>query len=56
VIDPPLITTEHFKEALTKVMPSSQKGLSCTTDFDPVHWDDIGGLEEAKLQIQQVCV
>jgi hypothetical protein len=23
--------------------------------FDPVHWDDIGGLEEAKLQIQQVC-
>ncbi|XP_061173883.1 ATPase family gene 2 protein homolog B-like isoform X2 [Saccostrea echinata] len=53
VVDIPLITTEHFKEALRKVMPSTQKGSPCTTDFDPVHWEDIGGLEEAKLKIQQ---
>ncbi|XP_062617064.1 ATPase family gene 2 protein homolog B-like [Saccostrea cucullata] len=53
VVDTPLITTEHFKEALRKVMPSTQKGSPCTTDFDPVHWEDIGGLEEVKLKIQQ---
>ena len=50
----PLITTEHFKAALKKVLPSTQKGSPCTTDFDAVNWNDIGGLEEVKLKIQQV--
>ena len=51
---PALITTEHFKAALKKVLPSTQKGSPCTTDFDAVNWNDIGGLEKVKLKIQQV--
>ena len=31
-----------------------QKGSECTVDFTPVKWEDIGGLEKVKVQLQQV--
>ena len=44
----------HFLSAIKKVMPSMQKGSECTVDFTPVKWEDIGGLEKVKAQLQQV--
>jgi len=42
--------------AVKKVKPSLQKGAEGMVDLRPVHWDDIGGLDDVKLQIQQVMV
>jgi SpoVK/Ycf46/Vps4 family AAA+-type ATPase len=43
-----------FLTAVRKICPSTQRGSDILVDYKPVLWDDIGGLEEVKVKIQQV--
>ncbi|XP_051896155.1 spermatogenesis-associated protein 5-like protein 1 [Pristis pectinata] len=47
------ITLADFQEALKVVHPSSLRSSIGLTDFKPVHWDQIGGLDEVKLKLRQ---
>ena len=40
--------------ALHVVIPSSQRHSDALVEQRPLSWDDIGGLEDVKLQLQQV--
>lgn len=42
--------------ALHTVRPSLKKGLDCVIDFQPVKWEEIGGLDEVKAEIRQASV
>lgn len=44
----------HFVAALRQVRPSCLRSSIGTTDFKPVSWEQIGGLEEVKLKLKQV--
>ncbi|KPP68304.1 spermatogenesis-associated protein 5-like protein 1-like [Scleropages formosus] len=44
---------EHFLEAFKKVQPSCLRSSIGLTDFKPITWDQIGGLEEVKLKLKQ---
>ncbi|XP_069767455.1 ATPase family gene 2 protein homolog B isoform X2 [Narcine bancroftii] len=48
------ISMTDFQEALKVVYPSSLRSSIGLTDFRPVHWDQIGGLDQVKLKIRQV--
>ena len=53
----PHVAKCDFITALHKVSPSLKKGLSCHVDLKGVLWEDIGGLEDVKAEIQQArCV
>lgn len=43
-----------FYEALKKIRPSSFRSSIGLSDFKPVTWDQIGGLEDVKLKLKQV--
>ena len=45
---------EIFREALSSILPSTQRGSDILVDYRPVQWEDIGGLEDVKGQIKQV--
>ncbi|KAL1914906.1 uncharacterized protein VTP21DRAFT_7822 [Calcarisporiella thermophila] len=45
------VTREHFSRALAKIPPSIQRGLQ--VPVESMSWDDIGGLDQVKKQIQQ---
>ncbi|XP_069767454.1 ATPase family gene 2 protein homolog B isoform X1 [Narcine bancroftii] len=47
------ISMTDFQEALKVVYPSSLRSSIGLTDFRPVHWDQIGGLDQVKLKIRQ---
>ncbi|XP_060073261.1 ATPase family gene 2 protein homolog B-like isoform X2 [Ylistrum balloti] len=47
------IRMKHFLCAAKSITPSTQKGSEGLIDTPPVVWDDIGGLEDTKLQIRQ---
>ncbi|XP_062922337.1 spermatogenesis-associated protein 5-like protein 1 isoform X1 [Mobula hypostoma] len=47
------ITLADFQEALKVIYPSSLRSSIGLTDFRPVHWDQIGGLDEVKLKLRQ---
>ncbi|GAB1602489.1 spermatogenesis-associated protein 5-like protein 1 [Argonauta hians] len=43
----------HFHTVLKKIGPSLTKGNDITLDSKPISWDNIGGLEHVKHEIQQ---
>lgn len=45
------VTWDHFETAFGKVGPSLVRSISVQPD--PVRWEDIGGLQEVKLRLQQ---
>ena len=45
---------EHFLEALKAVGPSCLRGSLGRTELSPLSWEQIGGLEDVKLKLQQV--
>ncbi|XP_069117804.1 ATPase family gene 2 protein homolog B-like [Argopecten irradians] len=47
------IQMKHFLHAAKSLIPSTQKGSEGLIDSPPVLWEDIGGLEDTKLQIRQ---
>lgn len=47
---------EHFLSALKTVRPSCLRGSLGRTDLPAVSWEQIGGLEEVKVKLQQVLV
>lgn len=49
----PILLKEDFMAALHRVTPSLKKGLSCYVDLQGVQWDEIGGLDDIKAEIQQ---
>ncbi|XP_044294951.1 spermatogenesis-associated protein 5-like protein 1 [Varanus komodoensis] len=49
------IYMSDFYEALRKIHPSSFRSGVGLMDFKPVTWDQIGGLEDVKLKLQQ-CI
>ncbi|XP_048722563.1 ATPase family gene 2 protein homolog B isoform X2 [Caretta caretta] len=49
-----LINLADFHEAFKKIQPSSFRSSVGLTDFKPVTWEQIGGLEDVKLKLKQV--
>ncbi|XP_048471981.1 spermatogenesis-associated protein 5-like protein 1 [Rhincodon typus] len=47
------IAFADFCEALKIVQPSCLRSSVGLTDFKPVHWDQIGGLDQVKLKLRQ---
>ncbi|XP_053129015.1 ribosome biogenesis protein SPATA5L1 [Hemicordylus capensis] len=47
------ITMSDFYKAAKKIQPSSFRSGVGLTDFKPVSWDHIGGLEDVKLKLKQ---
>ncbi|XP_061451265.1 ATPase family gene 2 protein homolog B isoform X1 [Rhineura floridana] len=47
------VCMSDFYQALKKIQPSSVRGGVGLTDFKPVTWDQIGGLEDVKLKLKQ---
>ncbi|XP_038652669.1 LOW QUALITY PROTEIN: spermatogenesis-associated protein 5-like protein 1 [Scyliorhinus canicula] len=47
------ITFADFHEALRIVQPSCLRSSIGLTDFRPVQWDQIGGLDQVKLKLKQ---
>lgn len=45
---------QHFQEALKLVRPSCLRSSLGRTELSPVFWEQIGGLDEVKLKLQQV--
>ena len=43
-----------LQKTLQSLVPSTQRGSDILVDQRPVHWTDIGGLDDVKLQIKQV--
>lgn len=44
----------HFYEALKKVQPSCLRSSIGLTDYKPITWEQIGGLDDVKLKLKQV--
>ncbi|KAG7468076.1 hypothetical protein MATL_G00139030 [Megalops atlanticus] len=47
------VDMKHFLEALKKVQPSCLRSSIGLTDFKPITWDQIGGLEDVKQKLKQ---
>ncbi|TKS69593.1 Spermatogenesis-associated protein 5-like protein 1 [Collichthys lucidus] len=47
------VVMKHFQEALKLVRPSCLRSRLGRTELSPVSWEQIGGLDEVKLKIQQ---
>ncbi|XP_063170036.1 ATPase family gene 2 protein homolog B [Candoia aspera] len=47
------VEMSDFHKALKKIQPSSFRSGIGLTDFKPVSWDQIGGLEDVKLKLKQ---
>ncbi|NWU61882.1 SPA5L protein, partial [Pterocles burchelli] len=47
------INMSDFQEAFKKIQPSSFRSAIGLTDFKPVTWEQIGGLEDVKLKLKQ---
>lgn len=45
---------KHFQEALKLVRPSCLRSSLGRTELSPVLWEQIGGLDDVKLKLQQV--
>ncbi|XP_067137467.1 ATPase family gene 2 protein homolog B-like [Centruroides vittatus] len=52
IINEAEISMEDLQYALTLVKASTQKGCIWHIDVSPIHWDDIGGMEEIKERIK----
>lgn len=49
-----MITMSDFYGAWKNIQPSSFRSGVGLTDFKPITWDQIGGLEDVKLKLKQV--
>ncbi|KAJ8303965.1 hypothetical protein KUTeg_017548 [Tegillarca granosa] len=47
------VNMSHFMSAIHNTLPSIQKGAEGLVDLSPVYWENIGGLDTIKSQIQQ---
>ncbi|XP_051580788.1 spermatogenesis-associated protein 5-like protein 1 [Myxocyprinus asiaticus] len=47
------VEMQHFTGALRQVQPSCLRSSIGATDFKPINWEQIGGLEEVKLKLKQ---
>ncbi|XP_074651647.1 ATPase family gene 2 protein homolog B-like [Tubulanus polymorphus] len=47
------VTMEDFKVALSTIRPSTQRGSDVLVDYRPMKWENIGGLDSVKQQLQQ---
>lgn len=48
------ITMEDFQLALCHIVPSMYRGLEGMVEWNPVNWEDIGGLQDVKRALKQV--
>ncbi|XP_051484545.1 ribosome biogenesis protein SPATA5L1 [Apus apus] len=48
-----VINVAHFQEAFKKIQPSSFRSAIGLTEYKPVTWEQIGGLEDVKLKLKQ---
>lgn len=51
----PMVDEADFLEAFKKIQPSSFRSVLGLVDVKPVDWEHIGGLEDVKLKLRQVC-
>lgn len=49
------LCAKDFVEAIHRIVPSSRRAAIGTVELRKIGWNDIGGLENIKLKIQQVC-
>ncbi|XP_016141220.1 ATPase family gene 2 protein homolog B isoform X1 [Sinocyclocheilus grahami] len=47
------VSMQHFMQALRIVQPSCLRSSIGATDFKPVSWEQIGGLDDVKLKLKQ---
>lgn len=47
------VSMQHFMRALRHVQPSCLRSSIGATDFKPISWEEIGGLEDVKLKLKQ---
>ncbi|XP_073706953.1 ATPase family gene 2 protein homolog B [Garra rufa] len=47
------VSMQHFMQALRLVQPSCLRSSIGATDFKPISWEQIGGLDEVKLKLKQ---
>ncbi|XP_056334330.1 spermatogenesis-associated protein 5-like protein 1 [Danio aesculapii] len=47
------VSMQHFMQALRLVQPSCLRSSIGATDFKPIGWEQIGGLEDVKLKLKQ---
>ncbi|XP_032153455.1 spermatogenesis-associated protein 5-like protein 1 isoform X2 [Sapajus apella] len=52
--DNPMIDETDFLEAFKNIQPSSFRSVIGLMDIKPVDWEQIGGLEDVKLKLQQI--
>ncbi len=48
------VSMQHFMHALRIVQPSCLRSSIGATDFKPISWEQIGGLDHVKLKLKQV--
>ena len=48
------ITMADFQLALCYIVPSMYRGLEGMVEWNPVSWEDIGGLQDVKQALKQV--
>ncbi|XP_072258518.1 ATPase family gene 2 protein homolog B [Pyxicephalus adspersus] len=49
------VTRTHFYEAIKKIRPSTARSAIGQVEFKPIHWEQIGGLEDVKRLLKQ-CI
>lgn len=54
ILDSMAVSQEHFKFAMTQCNPASLR--ETVVEIPNVHWDDIGGLEETKKNLQEMIL
>lgn len=54
ILDSMAVSQEHFKFAMTQCNPASLRETH--VEIPNVHWDDIGGLEETKKNLQEMIL
>ncbi|KAL0154192.1 hypothetical protein M9458_050518 [Cirrhinus mrigala] len=47
------VSMQHFTKALRHVRPSCLRSSIGATDFKPISWEQIGGLDDVKLKLKQ---
>ncbi|XP_078190293.1 ATPase family gene 2 protein homolog B isoform X2 [Callithrix jacchus] len=52
--DSPVIDETDFLETFKNIQPSSFRSVIGLMDIKPVDWEQIGGLEDVKLKLQQI--
>ncbi|KAL1257283.1 hypothetical protein QQF64_012828 [Cirrhinus molitorella] len=47
------VSMQHFMHALRQVQPSCLRSSIGATDYKPISWEQIGGLDDVKLKLKQ---